>query len=785
MQSKPEYNVFENDIDNLMLNNLANIQKSISLAMQSGAELPPSAADIVFIIDRLNENLEHLNQLNLTVDMTPTELEFARLNHIKNTVIFIDILLKSESKVPAYEELYKRLQVASESGLILLMHVVEKEIQLLEKNHLLLRKADESYLVSLISFVKEMQLAVQFENSSLTKLCEFRERLFDIHNKFLEAAARDDLKDLKEESFFEKRINPYLDYLIQNQSVVSEATQDLEIIIKAIMQEIKNNNPNVTDMFRVNCLNEIEVTVGQEVYNLTQILKHEPNFNQINLTEDELESYLSFLQNDPSIVLKPVAFPVVNWKSDDSKTIMKDLDDQLKDENYFQECHSSECLAINIYTTDAYVPINMLLREKMISTKIFEKGSTDKNVQDALFRLEMLLTGQATQDEITPTQQSQLILEALLATVCAVRGINKAQHLCYVPDDQVTITGDLLDTHQGRSIRATSGTWVAAEKRRFELAKEAGIPLYYAGFTSTSFDTSKVGTFIADPNTALITKTHPWSGISKYSIGAIIKALSQYPTEAEYIFPPCLCLPQEEKQIKRPDHYGKLQQDKKVAMVLAHGNSPKSMCYSTQIQKIRGELIKQLDYVNKSNTQNDPTLTRFSKHIEELIHKLDTQLKTIKLISLQEGQLQGLKQKIQQKGLKGVRLKGLEKVDGVFFVSEATRTLVFINQRENLFKEFQLSPQQFDKIDRLLNLQVEKDKNLTHLEIVLMQKLTGLTMEPINDPEFTAKCYQEEIESILGCNPTKPVSIAQFSIFAPPPQAKTNQQGAPSIVPII
>ncbi len=47
--------------------------------------------------------------------------------------------------------------------------------------------------------------------------------------------------------------------------------------------------------------------------------------------------------------------------------------------------------------------------------------------------------------------------------------------------------------------------------------------------------------------------------------------------------------------------------------------------------------------MNQLNTKMHPILTQFCGQIEELIHKLDTQLKSIKLISLQEGQLRDLK----------------------------------------------------------------------------------------------------------------------------------------------
>jgi hypothetical protein len=216
--------IFENDIDNLISNNLKFIRKNIALAMKSDANFPFSASDIVLAIDMLEQNLQQLEQINLTIEISPAELEFTRLNHIRNTITIIEDIIKSERKDPGYGDFYKDLslilQATAETSSFLLGQLVQNEIQVLEKSHVILRKIDESYLIHLKSFVHHIQLELGHGQSSILKLCELREELVNIHNRFLESAKRDDLKDVKEESFFEKKIEPYFSALSKILQVV-------------------------------------------------------------------------------------------------------------------------------------------------------------------------------------------------------------------------------------------------------------------------------------------------------------------------------------------------------------------------------------------------------------------------------------------------------------------------------------------------------------------------------------------------------------------------------------
>lgn len=132
------------------------------------------------------------------------------------------------------------------------------------------------------------------------------------------------------------------------------ATIDLQDLIKTILIACKENRQiNVTfnddDDMIISIKNENNI----ENYNLTSILKGEPNWEHISLDSNDMDNYESFLKN--------AANPPVYGHIEKARINHKSADiDEIKRE--FPLLTLAECSAIHHYSSELYIAINYILR---------------------------------------------------------------------------------------------------------------------------------------------------------------------------------------------------------------------------------------------------------------------------------------------------------------------------------------------------------------------------------------------------------------------------------------
>ena len=115
--------------------------------------------------------------------------------------------------------------------------------------------------------------------------------------------------------------------------------------------------------FKYNVLNELEVRIDGKLYNVTEILKHKPDFEHIMFTEDEINQYASFVHTTAE------AKPMFRGKTLPPKGVALGPD-HLTPEDYKREDPQGkhnhllygEKLAITTYTGNAFTAIQNFLR---------------------------------------------------------------------------------------------------------------------------------------------------------------------------------------------------------------------------------------------------------------------------------------------------------------------------------------------------------------------------------------------------------------------------------------
>lgn len=167
------------------------------------------------------------------------------------------------------------------------------------------------------------------------------------------------------------------DYLItQGPRIKSQASIALEKVVHLLLSTYKS----IECTF--NSLDELEITIDGEVFNITQILDHDPDFEHIALTDEQLEKYSRlFLQQTGE------AKTAEEYKQNDPK-------------NECAHLHYGEKLAITLYTSDFYTTMQSFLRS----------SARDINVTNRL----------------SLCQLRQTVPKILLGVVVAAHGLTKS-----------------------------------------------------------------------------------------------------------------------------------------------------------------------------------------------------------------------------------------------------------------------------------------------------------------------------------------------------------------------
>lgn len=185
------------------------------------------------------------------------------------------------------------------------------------------------------------------------------------------------------------------DDLVQGPRMISDATLELQALVNGLL---KGNEIS----FRYNSAGELEIKIDDIEYNLTDILKHQPDFEHLNFSPEELDQYVNLLRANNCDVDMPKAPPYL---------------------------HTGEKAAIQIYTSNYYEDIQSFLRNGG-TLKQLKKIQDEDNASDMLKELKILLL-----------------------TVCvASHGLSKPQNLGKDKDDLVVLRrGEQDNTNMNES----------------------------------------------------------------------------------------------------------------------------------------------------------------------------------------------------------------------------------------------------------------------------------------------------------------------------------------------
>lgn len=239
---------------------------------------------------------------------------------------------------------------------------------------------------------------------------------------------------------------------------------------------------------RYNAMDELEVVTGEKVYNVTQLLKQKPDFEQIALDKAVLENYGTFLQ---TAYFKPKRLDKI-VQSDESKPLLTSLE-------------KAEIAAINLYSNDEFCKIiNSFLRSDA-------SNSFKKNYAKIMPNAEL----------------DQMLKEILMATTIAGHGLAKPVMIDKKNKIATVVRKELV-----------LGDPEYLQKRK-EVASKKSIDLDKAFLSTASDQTAyRVYSNILLKLDLSSGGDNEGSGELTHQFGTNIKYISQYQGENEVLFPP-------------------------------------------------------------------------------------------------------------------------------------------------------------------------------------------------------------------------------------------------------
>lgn len=753
----------ERDINHIIINSLLDIKSQLlqkdwgnrvhTVPYQS-FQLPRTARELVHLIDE-------------TVKTSPVPAESPLIDTLKRI-----------SEIPALREEYSDTKAMADAliGVVLLMteEMISHEMGQYDRPE---SKVEKAYFSNLAVQLKLMQSQKEAGLPEVDILVETRQNLTDLKENYLHELLKPERQQeaQKEAKFFREKINPFYEQLENQENKAFAVNQDLQICVNAMIAQTMHPEKTIVST-RMNGLDELEVIIGNDLYNLTQILKHDPNFSQLEFDAAQLDTYAAHMSKLP--ILGIDNFPVqqfernVKGELSGVKTpaaMQSELNALIREkgkENVFENCHIAHCMAINLYTSDAYIVLNELLRHKTMPPDLFvPKKMQDPVTVQALRAIEKRLRGSNTGGTLTAYESNLLTQQAIMATAVASAGLTLAKPVVFEPGKAVSINleGE-LDTTQGRMVRGAAGNWVADTRKQYAFANEAGMPVYYDGFMSSSFSTNIANQFMTDKSKTLMSKVNTYSIDLQSGSGVVVSDISRYRKENEYLFPPgSLILPNKESAIKHKEHYGHIGKERqitsKVSQVVTSGNSSKLQYYSPAIQQKRMALIQEYEKIEDNHSLPQQERKEKLEALTQEIQQLETQLKRIDIVVMQS-----LPDKPDIHAL-------CKEADAVFLMAENGETL-FLDKQANKATPLTLDTRQKEKLVKSLELpaharQLQDNNDSVHafnkldlIKIAWLEKVTHWTVDKAFSEKTTLEIHDETFQ-ILEAYALKSVSMVE------------------------
>jgi len=614
MKSNNKITLSEADIYKLLISEINSAKNNLGLEnwpLEKWVKAQPVVKDILLISNNSNMNFDGIISL------------------LKNFYL----LLSNEANRKIQDQVSKTcadslviLKNASLISLHILRQMIESELTHSEKNS----SIKAAYFNGLSSILKQIDLCSDISDYSIIKkfidiFYTYNKYILDFSIKLQDQSIQEQIK--RQKQFFSKNVSMFSKKL-NDTSVVNDVTKDFQSILTNVIKE-RSQGISHNVKCKLNLLNEIEIVTNNTTYNLTQILSYEPNFNHLHLEDVYLDNYLTIV-NSHTLLLQPDKFPVET--NGLSKDIMAKLDKIIPNENGLKKCHASHCLAINIYTSDAYVIVNYLLRYKTITKDLFMRTFDDPNVNLALERIWKKLRGNnAARDFLTSSEINQFTMEAIMLVGIMAHGLESASSLQYQLSRFLNKKND--HSHHSHFLRGVSGDWVNNIKNDYDIAYYTGTPIYHDSFMSTTLNPNVTNNFIADQSKAILFKIIPFDPNYQKGYGVNVSCISAHKKEEEYLFSAgSLLLPYPESVIKNNHSYQNAVLNKKTTLTITDGNSLKSFAYSKEVIDLRNNLIQlysRLYSISFKCSPEEESRLALLRNTKELIDLLQTTLKQI------------------------------------------------------------------------------------------------------------------------------------------------------------
>ncbi|MBX3709302.1 MAG: hypothetical protein KIT56_02740 [Gammaproteobacteria bacterium] len=272
------------------------------------------------------------------------------------------------------------------------------------------------------------------------------------------------------------------DNLLQGPRLKTQATMELEKIIHALLSNYKS----ISHSF--NSLDELEIVIDGVFFNITQILSHDPDFEHIALTQEQLETYAHFVTKNARNK------PILRLPNNELKIPSPEDYKKIDTNNECSHLHYGEKLAITLYTSGFYIRIQSFLRSLGQSERI-------RNLSE--------------------TNLKQLVPEILLNSCIAAHGLSKTPGTAHINEN-------LSYRISFRKEQASSNTHYFQKRLK---AIENRNPLYEQGFISTSENNS----YNAKGHNVFIA-FNEYKNLSYF--GKNIRVISRHPYETEVLYAP-------------------------------------------------------------------------------------------------------------------------------------------------------------------------------------------------------------------------------------------------------
>lgn len=358
-----------------------------------------------------------------------------------------------------------------------------------------------------------------------------------------------------------------MQHLEQGPRIKNDATKDLEEVARIFL------DPSKDVQCRYNSYGELEVKAGSKIFNLTQILMHQPDFEHFAFKNKEMKQYETFIssaKNIPSLK----GSPRIPTEKD-----YIDVDPKQK----FVQLQYAEKLAITLYTSEFYKQINTFLRT----------NGQEKELK-----------------KLNNPELTQLVKELILGTCLASHGLTRLS--TNVKQTEEVEFETLYRAENSRDIPSD------IIEERMKNMKDPKNPVRHQGFTSTSQSLQAMKISGTDTTIEI---TQPLGN----SIGKDVSDLSYKENEAESLFVPSV-------QFVYSDYFHGSRKKFQVTPVRSlDGINPKA--YSSADAAVRGQLIEaKRDLTDDLNTLHKPSSFSLSRKLLEKLKPSQDK----KLISLEK-----------------------------------------------------------------------------------------------------------------------------------------------------